>query len=327
MPVSSAELPLARAFRPDPRRSLLPMLRQPPQWPGPRIMHMASTAANATGTITINGTNITVGAGATVGDVVNDINAVSGETGVAASFMPAGNGVNLTQTSLGSGSGIQYSETNHILFSGAVTATTAGTDAAATVTWDAGGANQTTETFTSGKGTQLVGNTSGTVINLADNATGTYTNDLQVTSGNLQFQIGAYAGQTASLSLGSVAASQLGTDATGLIGNETSVAGINVTTSNGAQDAIKLIDAALGQVTGMQATLGAFQTNVLQSNVNSLTVAQQNISASNSTITDTDMAGEMTNYTQQQILAQAGTSMLGQANQEAQNILSLIKNG
>jgi len=281
---------------------------------------------NAAGTLTINGTNVTVGASDTVQNVMDNINSVSATTGVAATFNTVSNKVVLTQTALGSDHGIQFSESADILNGGNATSAT-GTNAVATVTYG----DSTTETFSSGKGLQLVGNTSGTIINLKTNAVAdygtTHPNALLVTSGSLQFQIGAYAGQTASLTLGSVAANQLGTTATGLLGSETSVADINVTTANGAQDAIKLIDAAVAQVTSAQSTLGAFQTNVLQSNVNSLTTAQQNISASKSTITDTDMAAEMTNFTREQILAQAGTSMLGQANQTAQNILTLIKNG
>ncbi len=122
-----------------------------------------------------------------------------------------------------------------------------------------------------------MGDTSGSIINLKTNAATTYTNDLLVATGSLQFQIGAYAGQTASLQIGSTAANQLGVTATGLSTPGLTVANIDVTSATGASDAIRLLDAATSEVSAMEADLGAFQSNVLQSNVNSLTAAQQNI--------------------------------------------------
>ena len=90
-----------------------------------------------------------------------------------------------------------------------------------------------------------------------------------------------------------------------------------------AQDAIDSIDAAINTVSTTRATLGAYQ-NRFQHTVNNLNVAVENLTASNARIQDTDMASEMVKFTQAQILAQAGTAMLAQANQQPSSILKLL---
>ncbi|GHS92244.1 hypothetical protein FACS1894139_18230 [Planctomycetales bacterium] len=94
-----------------------------------------------------------------------------------------------------------------------------------------------------------------------------------------------------------------------------------------AQDpvaAMKIIRQAIDDVTGTRARLGAFQKNMLATNANSLEVTVENITKTESYIRDTDMATESTEYTKNQILVQAGTSMLAQANKIPQNVLSLL---
>ncbi len=90
-----------------------------------------------------------------------------------------------------------------------------------------------------------------------------------------------------------------------------------------AQDAIDSIDSAINTVSTTRATLGAYQ-NRFQHTVNNLNVAVENLTASNARIQDTDMASEMVKFTQAQILAQAGTAMLAQANQQPSSILKLL---
>jgi flagellin len=142
----------------------------------------------------------------------------------------------------------------------------------------------------------------------------------------MTFQVGAFAGQTVDLGLNGIAANQMGATAVDLSGSgATTIAGINVTTSTGANDALKLIDAAISEVSTVRANLGAFQKNILESNVNSLSIAKENIAASESSIRDTDMAAEMVNFTKSQILEQAGVSMLAQANQAPQSLLKLLQ--
>jgi flagellin-like hook-associated protein FlgL len=93
--------------------------------------------------------------------------------------------------------------------------------------------------------------------------------------------------------------------------------------ATGASDAITKIDAAIKAVSSQRADLGAIQ-NRFEHTVNNLNTAIENTTASESRIRDTDMASEMTKFTRSQVLTQAGTSMLAQANQSTQAILKLL---
>ena len=99
---------------------------------------------------------------------------------------------------------------------------------------------------------------------------------------------------------------------------------VNFTTASGADGAILAIDAAIKSVSTTRADLGAVQ-NRFDHTVKNLNVAVENLSASESRIRDTDMASEMVNFTRSQILSQAGTSMLAQANKIPQGVLSLLQ--
>ena len=83
------------------------------------------------------------------------------------------------------------------------------------------------------------------------------------------------------------------------------------------------LDDAIKFVSTVRANLGAYQ-NRFDHTINNINVAVENLSASKSAITDTDMAQEMTNFTKSQILQQAGTAMLAQANQAPQGVLKLL---
>lgn len=139
---------------------------------------------------------------------------------------------------------------------------------------------------------------------------------------SLVFQIGGNVGQTARISLRNMASTALGNNITGNM--FTSLSGIDVTTAQGAQDAQSVIDQAINEVSTTRGTLGSFQKNTLESNLRNLRVAAQNLTASESQIRDTDMAAEMSEFTKNQILMQAGTAMLAQANQVPQVVLSLF---
>ena len=99
---------------------------------------------------------------------------------------------------------------------------------------------------------------------------------------------------------------------------------LDISSFAGAQLAINQIDSALGQITGARATLGAVQ-NRFSSVVANLQTTSENLSASRSRIQDTDFASETANLTRAQILQQAGTAMLAQANSAQNNVLSLLK--
>lgn len=98
---------------------------------------------------------------------------------------------------------------------------------------------------------------------------------------------------------------------------------INVSTVTGAQSAMSIISQAIDTVSQNRAQLGAYQ-NRLEHTINSLGVTSENLSAANSRIKDADMATEMTAFTKNQILVQAGTAMLAQANSAPQAVLKLL---
>ena len=99
---------------------------------------------------------------------------------------------------------------------------------------------------------------------------------------------------------------------------------VDVLDADGANDAIQRIDAALTSVSDLRSTLGAIQ-NRFESTINNLQAVTENLTASRSRIQDTDFAAETAALTRAQILQQAGTAMVAQANSAPQNVLSLLR--
>jgi flagellin len=125
-----------------------------------------------------------------------------------------------------------------------------------------------------------------------------------------EFQVGANAGETIE-----VEGFDLAALATGITGDVSSAAN--------ATSFITAMDTAISSVSGARGKLGAAQ-NRFESTINNLQVTTENLAASESRIRDTDMALEMVSFTRHQILTQAGTAMLGQANQLPQGVLRLL---
>ena len=103
-----------------------------------------------------------------------------------------------------------------------------------------------------------------------------------------------------------------------------SFAEVNLLDDRGAQDSIEIIDKAIQEVAANRGSLGAFQRNTLESNLNYLRAAHENVVNSESVIRDADMAQEMTKFTRNQIMIEASTAMLAQANQTPKSILKLL---
>lgn len=140
------------------------------------------------------------------------------------------------------------------------------------------------------------------------------------TSGTVTFQVGANAGDSLSATFSNVE----GSSGLGGLGYSWSSAATGGTVIDLSQSsALTSLTDAINNISSMAATLGAVQ-NRLQYTSDSISSTEQNLSASNSQIKDVNMAQEMTNMTQQQILEQAGTSMLAQANAQPQLILKLL---
>ena len=131
-------------------------------------------------------------------------------------------------------------------------------------------------------------------------------------AGPMDLQIGANEGQIMSVRIPRVTPETLGVDK------------VNIGTAAGAQAAITLLDNAINTVSAIRSKLGAYQ-NRLEHSISNLDTTSENMTESLSRIEDVDMAEEMANYTQKNVLAQAGTSMLAQSNQRPQTILSLLQ--
>lgn len=123
------------------------------------------------------------------------------------------------------------------------------------------------------------------------------------------------------------AASKIGTsggqyDSSSLL--DVGVSSIDLTTSLGSQAALTVLDKAINTITDSRASLGAYQ-NRLSASISNLETSSMNLQASRSRILDTDYAKETTNLAKSQIIQQAATAMLAQANQSAQSVLALLK--
>ena len=285
----------------------------------------AQTAALAAAeTLTINGVAVTLNAGLTQSQVVDRINEFSAQTGVTAETN--GSNTRLYTNAFGGGASISVVSDVAAAANGSGFGTTAindtGVDVAGTIDGVAGTGVGNVLTATSGaaQGVSLsLGVDSGNATASVTGAQGSVT----ITDNSLIFQIGPNSAQTANVSIGRVVASGLGV---GVTGNQFgSLSDIDVTTGTGAQDALAVVDAAIDDVTNLRGDLGAFQQNTLASTANNLRATLENTIAAESVIRDTNFAEEIANFTKQQVLLQAGTSVLGNANQLPQQVLALLR--
>ncbi len=320
----------------------------------------STSAVGSTGSVAVTGnSSITLGSGVnqttinlnaqnsgTLTNLVAAINADSATTGVTASQNTGGTNLVLTANALG-GSNFAFAASG--TSSGVVTnqAFSLNAQTLQAKIFDANG-NQLGGVITaSGANGDTItadgsafGNANGLSIQLATQGTsnavtgvqtaavpnaGQYTASVTLQDG-LTFQIGANENQTATLSIQSINADQLGKNVSGLTNpNTNSLAKIDVTTASGAQDALAVIDQAINDVSTLSGNLGSFQTNTLQATATNLQTALTNTTAAQSVIRDTDFAAETANFTKDQVLVQAGTTVLSNANATSQLILNLLK--
>ncbi len=279
-------------------------------------------------TIVINGQTINASTSDTVQTLINKFNNLTATTGVTATFDSTANHINLSTQDYGSNATLKVSESAATL---GVGVTTAGTNASASVSAQAqvnGVTSTLTVTFSGGVGTGSSGlhltDTAGNSLDLTElgNTNGAAATQIGIVSaGAVQFQIGANAGQNVQLSLGNTRSTTLGN--TAVAGQ--SISTIDVTTTTGANNALLIVDQAITQVSQLRANLGSFQNNTLNSTISYLGVSSENLSASESQIRDTNVASEVVNLTKNQIVQQAATSVLAQANSQPQQILKLLQ--
>jgi flagellin len=251
--------------------------------------NLTTTAATSTTSIFLNGVIISanVTADTTRADLVNLINLKTGQTGVVAS--DNGDGLTLVAAD------------GRTISLGADNAGTAGATAMAAVgmaTINGSTALATTSATTGGAMAFIstVSLESDKAFEIASGSAG------NTDFGTLGFIQGTYGGSSDMLN----------------------VEHLDVSTQSGAMVAISAIDSAINQVSMQQARAGAYQ-NRLDAVVNNLTESNQNMSASRSRILDTDYAQETTSLAKSQIISQAATAMLAQANQAGQSVLALLK--
>ncbi len=254
--------------------------------------------------------------GATLAGLIQSINLVSDATGVRAEN-DAGN-LKLTSTTYGSKSLVDVdviSEAAGGTFKSGLTATRVnGTDIKATV-------NGTSAT---GAGNSLSINTATLDLSLtvADGSSTSF--EFSITGGGAQFQLGpdVVSNQQARLGIGSLNTAKLGS-ANGRLYELAS--GGSKALATDATGAAQVVDDVINKVTSLRGRLGAFQATTLQSNLVSLNETVANLTEAESSIRDADFAAESARLTRAQILVQSGTAVLGIANQNPQNVLSLLR--
>ncbi len=295
------------------------------------ISSVNGTTTGAGGTVILNGQSISVVGSDTVQTLINKINNVAETTGVSAGLV-TGNGssaITLTQQNFGKNFIINESESATLL-AGTSGTLVSGLNATVTVVaWGLvnGATTTVVSTFTGGRAatdsglrvTDTYGNS--LLLTTAGNLNPAAQTQATVTAGSLQFQVGGNAGQVVNATLGNIRTVNLGN--TTISGKSLSL--VDVTTATGSTQAITIADEAIAQVSQLRANLGAFQKNTLESTVRYLGVGVENLSASESQIRDTNVAAEVVNLTKNQILQQAGTSVLAQANSAPQQVLSLLR--
>jgi flagellin len=313
------------------------------------------TLAAATGTdvvqrafsISINGSQLTIASGSTKNQLVQQINAVGAKVGFTATLTGSATGGTLGDIVLQSKDYGSQTTFNVQFVSGATGASTvtaaqtAGVDMAATLYLYSGGngvggtattgSTQTLALAASGNGLRLVDgkgavltfNAAVGIVTGAAGSGGVYYGAVDSTKGGATFQIGANVQQTATVALGSSSANDIGTAASGTYSSLAQLKGSSLVSGN-AQEALKVIDKAIDDITTARGALGAFQANTLETSINSLRVTQENLTAAESTIRDVDFAAESSQFTKNNILVQASTAMLAQANQLPQNVLKLL---
>lgn len=152
------------------------------------------------------------------------------------------------------------------------------------------------------------------------------TSSFSVSGGGLSFQLGTDINAANRLNVGiqSIDSGQLGNETVGHLDDITSSGTRRLASDDGPEYAGKIIDAAITQINTLRGRLGGIESNVLGANVAALQVALENVSAAESAIRDTDFAQETASMTREQILVQAGTSVLATTNSLAGNVLQLL---
>jgi flagellin len=292
----------------------------------------SSSGLSQATTVTITGNQgtaqVPLGSAVKSSSIVASINLYTDSTGVKATLSSDNKSIRLNTTGYGSSQFVTVTSSNPSAFTttnraGNDVNSTTGTNATLTV-------NGTTATSDGLNIKAVFGDLLDVdfTLNQSANHAG-LTKTFGVTGGGATFSLGAQvnSANTASIGIGSINTGSIGTT----VSNGTiysladlgsgKAAAVNTGNTTLAQD---IVNNAIEDVSNLRGRLGAFQSNTLSSTINSLNVALENVSSSESAITDTDFATETANLTRSQILVQSATSVLKTANSAPQAVLSLL---
>jgi len=298
------------------------------------VLQYRSSCVDPTGAVTIEvaskrGVEVfNFKSGYSIEGIYTAINAVTAATGVSASWISAGthsSGINFQSVDYGSDAYVSVRMLN----------TTGGTFGVTDTSGNSVQRDEGADIVAAINGTRAVGvgrvltlNTTALDLKMTmDAAFGSAsTSTFAITGGGAMFQLGPHINSSEQTSIGinSIAASRLGSSENGFL-SEVSTGGSFSLVNGEYNQAVKIIEEAIEQISVMRGRLGAFEKNTLDTNLNSLQVTLENITASESTIRDADFAAETAALTRSQILVNAGTSVLAIANQTPQSVLSLLQ--
>lgn len=296
--------------------------------PAELIFNQASLSATVT--LEINGPEgvetLTFLSNTSAQDIYTAVNKLNPATGVEVDFVngvDTSSGISFRSTSFGSKAFVSVTAQGTQTFAttdvdGNARTRTTGQDVVATIN----GA------LTTGDGLNISLNTSGLDLELTlDETFGVGSTAFTITSGGSLFQLGTKvtSNQQVNIGIQSVAASKLGNLDVGFLNSVSSGGPAALTLEDGPAQASRILETAIKQVAILRGRLGAFEKNTLETNVNSLNIALENVTSSESSIRDADFAKETAELTRNQILTQAGTSVLATANSTPQSVLSLLQ--
>ena len=272
-------------------------------------------AAVVANNLVINGNTVDLTGDTTINDVIGSINQVASDSGVqalkATSVTTAAAGLQAAADGTASINGVTVSLTAFATVgSGALNIAAINSVS-----------NQTGVTASAGTGEGVVlANSSGADIVVADGTT-TFGGGPETFSAGIVLAGAVADGAFTATGTFAVEAASNGL---GLTQADNTLSGVDVLNGSNANDALLTLDFALQQVSGLRAELGAVQTR-FESTISNLSINTENLSAARSRIRDADFAAETAELTRNQILQQAGISILSQANAQPQNVLALLQ--
>jgi flagellin len=265
----------------------------------------------------LGSTQLSFASGTSVSSIATAINGVKTSTGLSAQV--SGTDLRINSTQYGSAQFATVQVISGTLKSAFSATKSTGTDANVTIN---GAAAEVSGLAVSYRNADL-----DVSLNIATNFDKPNSSTFYVTGGGATFALGSQVNQdnNASIGIQSVSTGDLGDSFNGYLSSIGS-GGANDLSSNNLSTAQNILNSAITQVSSLRGRLGAFQTFTIGSTVSSLGVAYENVSAAESAIMDTNFASETSNLTRDQILSQAATTVLSQANAQPQQVLSLLQN-